>query len=590
MLEVRNDDGQLGGVTFSDFVMYSAGTGTLTGSYRVVYRWMRETDRYYELYPPSAESSAISLFANQLRVTIPGAAQTAADDQVTDVWVYIFGGFLDTYYRAATATADPQLSTALVVDLEKNEVQILTENERLEPYLDVAQDNIIAIAGPWNGRLFTLTSEGYCYPSLQTTPSSFNTYQVIDLSHLGDPLWMVKTASGIHCGMEKDVVFLAGSGDESPDRTIIDLYPHPLNIGNPPFERGCVFVDGNAIFYRATDGLMMLASQSIQPVPDGGTRLLWREQARHGVSALNVASGRFRLAADNKILYVLAPEGSTSTAGTDVVYRLDIQKGQWSRLIYPNQLLSIQNEPDGTLIAGGNDGVLLKLETGTGDESENPTVTILTPFMDGGAPLVRKDAFDLQFHTDTNSNAMTVNVYKDGSTTSAASYTVTTTQPQVYRAQAEDIGSFVKAQLQMTGTFDELYLSGMNLTYRVRPQHMTYLDTGYILPNNPHDVAWLQEVELDANSPSDLTMMLYIDDTLYDTQTVTVTPNVRTMYRIPLPRGSKGRRPRLVFKTTASDGAGEIGFDPYMVRVRARNSGNQSGSGYTQVWPAGQAP
>lgn len=584
----HKDKGYLGKVTLDNLVVYSAGEGTLTGKYQALYRYVRETDYYYELSPPSPISDPIYLYANQLKVTVPGAAQNAADDQVTDVWVYLYGGYLDTYYRAATATLDPQLSTDCAVSIAKNEIEILTENEVLEPYLDTPRDNIIAVAGPWNGRMFTLTDEGFVYPSLQNCPSAFNTYQVIDLSGLGDPFWLVKTASGIHAGMEKDVVFMAGSGDEDADRVVIDLYPHPLNIGTPPVDKGH-YVEGNSIIYRTKDGLVTLASQGLTHIPDGGTSLLWRGQDRHGVSALNISTGRFRLTVDNAILFMLAPEGAT-TEGTTVVYRLDLKKGQWSRLIYPNSLLSILTEPDGTLVAGTNNGRLLLLESGTGDTLVNPSVTILTPFMDGGNPLVRKDAFDLQFHADTNANTATVTVYKDGSASSSASYTFSTSQPQPYRIQADDIGSFVRAQMSVTGTFDEFILSAMNLSYRVRPQHMTYLDTGYFVADDPADVVWVQEVELDVNSPSSLEVLLYLDDRLYTTQTVTVTANVRKVYRVPMPRGAKSYRPRIVVRTTAADGAGEVGFDPYFVRVRTRGTGNQSQGRFKTVWPVGTAP
>lgn len=589
-IEFRNKTGSNAAIHFSDLALNASDEGGFTGDYKVVYRWVRETDRYYETSPPSDESSEISLSTNQLRVTIPGAAQNAADDQVTSVWVYLFGGFLDTYYRAAVKVADPQLTTDLVVDLTTNEVAILTENERLEPYIDTPRDNIIAIAGPWNGRLFTLTSEGYVYPSLQTSPSTFNTYQVIDLSNQGDPLWMVKTSSGIHCGCERDVVFLSGTGDEDADRVVIDLYPHPLNIGTPPVDKA-TFVDGNAILYRSTDGMIMLASQGLQHVPDDGMRLLWRGQDRHGISALNILEGRFRMTVDNKILYCIAPEGAITTAGTTVVYRLDLGKGTWSRLNYPDPLLSIFNEPDGTLIAGSNNGKLLELEYGTGDQgATNPTVTIWTPFSDGGNPLVRKDSFDLQLHTDTNGNSGTVEVWKDGGAAATSSYTFSTSQPQAYRIQTEDVGTFIRAQLKVTGTFDEFQLSALNMTYRVRPQHMTYLDTGYLVAESPGDIIWLQEIEIDANALADLLALVYLDDRLYTTETVTVSANVRTVYRVPLPRGTKSRRPRIVVKTSAADGAGEIGFDPYFVRVKTRGSGNQAGAKYNTVWPTGEAP
>jgi len=262
----------------------------------------------------------------------------------------------------------------------------------------------------------------------------------------------------------------------------------------------------------------------------------------------------------------------------------------WSRLIMPNSLLSIQKEPDGTLTAGTIDGKLLELEYGTGDTSSDPSFTLLTPYMDGGNPLIRKDAFDLQFHTDTNANTATVNVYKDGATSATSTYTFATTYPQVYRIQAEDVGEFIRAQLKVTGTANSFLLSSLDMTYRERPQHMTYLDTGYLLADDPGDVIWLQEIEVDANSPSDLEAKIYLDDRLYDTISIPVTANVRTVYRGSPKRGTKSRRPRIVIHTTASDGAGEVGFEPYFVRVRTRNSGNQSSGQFRTVWPVGTAP
>ena len=95
---------------------------------------------------------------------------------------------------------------------------------------------------------------------------------------------------------------------------------------------------------------------------------------------------------------------------------------------------------------------------------------------------------------------------------------------------------------------------------------------------------------MDANSPSDLEVLIYLDDRLFTTEAVSVTANVRTVYRVPVPRGTKSRRPRVVVRTSAADGAGEIGFDPYFVRVKTRSSGNQGSAGYRTVWPAGAAP
>ena len=84
-------------------------------------------------------------------------------------------------------------------------------------------------------------------------------------------------------------------------------------------------------------------------------------------------------------------------------------------------------------------------------------------------------------------------------------------------------------------------------------------------------------------------MELYHDDVLKYSVGVTATANVRTTYVIPLPRGSQAKRPRLVFKTQASNAEGHIGFDVYGIRVRVANAGNDNGSPYLPIYPAGQA-
>jgi hypothetical protein len=94
------------------------------------------------------------------------------------------------------------------------------------------------------------------------------------------------------------------------------------------------------------------------------------------------------------------------------------------------------------------------------------------------------------------------------------------------------------------------------------------------MPGEPSDRLWLQEAEVDCSSPSNLTFQLYFEDTLKTTQTITVTPNKRKPYLVPLPRNAHGYRPRILVKTVASSGAGQIGFECWRIRLRAVGSGN----------------
>lgn len=610
--------------TFSDALFIGGGDRSLTGTFRVVIVAARTTTTYTELSVPSVESDEIHLNHQSLQVTIPAAMVNSKDPQVDQFWIYIFGGFLDRYYRATpplSATppggqtleelsapdgsdfgdADERsrltshgmtmqsgtLSSDINFVLDQSEMDILTENIPLEPYSSGPSDNIVAVAGPWNGRMFTMTSEGYVQPSSSNTPSLFNTLHVIDLTKYGNPLWMTKTASGIVCGMEKDVVFLAGSGDESADLTTIDLYPQPLNVGNPPIDKGFA-VDGNAVVYRSADGLMTLAGAGLTAFPSSGNNLLWRGQNRHGVSGLNLTTGRYRMAFDNLMFYVLAPEGIDTSS--NVIYRYSFQAQQWSRLVYGQvgTFLSLYKEPSGLLVAGDAAGNIWQLDTGTQDNSVDIATTILWPILDGGNPLAYKDAFDLQVHANTGGGTATIALYKDGGTTVTSSYTFLAITDEVFRINASDFGRFLQAQPRLTGSFNNFSIRQFNLSHRARPQHQVYLDTGYILPAAPGDIVWLQEAQFDAICANNFTLELYHDDVLKYSVGVTASVGVRTTYAIPLPRGSQAKRPRLVFKTQASNATGAVGFDCFGVQVRVANSGNANGSPYMTAYPTGQ--
>jgi hypothetical protein len=625
---VDNQKGYTGAgytTTLSDAIFIGGGERAFTGKYKCVIRAARTLDTYTELSPPSAESTEINLNHQVLQVTIPAATLTTLDPQADQIWVYLFGGLLDTWYRFSITGTTPQTgmtldelttpdgsdfddadersrltshgmtmqagsaSFDLVTTIGKSELTALLENEKIDPYTSGPPDNIVAIAGPWNGRMFAMTSEGYVYPSSNRTPSSFGSLHVIDLTKYGNPLWMVKTGNGIVCGCEKDIILLAGSGDDSDDLTYIDLYPQPMNIGNPPID-ACATVNGNTVIYRSADGLMGLEGGNAAPFPVEGISRLWRGQTCHTIQGLNITTGRFRCAIDNFLFYILAPEGS-DTSG-NVIYRYS-KEGGWSRLMYPlvDEFLSIYTEPSGALVAGDNDGNLWQLDTGAQDSGSDIQVRLLTPIVDGGNPLVNKEAHDFQIHCDTAGDTGTLTLYKNGSANpETTTYTFATNNPSVYRHNMNAFGRFLKAQLEFTGSFSRLSISHFDMTYRTRPQQAMKLDTGYILPDEPGDIIWLQEVEFDANAFGDVTMELWREDALYNSQNITVTDGVRKPYRLVLPREAKAYRPRIVFYSTDSAGEGDVGFECYSVRVRTRSSGNKGDNPYRQIYPVGNAP
>lgn len=607
-------------LSVSDAIIVGGGGRTLTGTYRCVIRGARKFSQYYELSPPSDQSEPINLNHQTLQVTIPGSVLSGLDPQCDQVWVYLFGGWLDAYYRFAVVPShvrggfvlddlsppsggdansanersrlpqwgmpiDHTVSSDLILTILRSETDILTENERLEPYLMEPPDNIVAVAGPHHGRMYTLTEDGYVYPSTLKSPGTFNSVQVLDLTRFGNPMWMVRTGQGITVGMEKDVIFIGGSGDDQEDGTV-DLYAVPYNVGNPPVD-AARWVDGNAIIYRSSDGLMLLTGQNLQPIPMAGTGLLWRGFTRHGVAGLNVTGGRFRLCVDDLMLYVLAPEG-TATAD-NIIYRYSTALQQWSRLYYPQvgAFYSLSKKADGTLMAGDDAGNLWALDVGLQDGSSDIPVVLLTPNTDGGAGYSRKDPLDWQIHADTGGTTGTLTLLPDSNTTSTT-YDFNNPGDSVYRVDVSDSPAFVHLQIQLSGNFSTFVGKSMNLTFRPRPQHSVHLDTGYILPDDPGDMVWLYEVEFDAIAESTVTMKLYLADRLDSSYTITPTTSVRKPYIVPMPRGKKGKRPRLVFQ--CANGEGSIGFDCYQVRLRMSTSGNQEGASYRTAYPTGSLP
>ena len=595
-------------VRFDDLSIIGGGDRVFVGTFQCVYRFVRDNGTYLELSPVSPTSTPITLNQQTLSVSLSGAAMGFADPQVTQIWVYLFGGFLDTYYRVAVIQSqqlysnfslnefDPTTDGVqdqqdmrsgiavefrilpgfsptgdIILTVRKSELDVLIENVVLEPGAIGIPDNIVAIAGPWLNRLFCVTDEGYVYPTSSTSPSNCSVFHAIDLRRYGDPMWAVTTSGGVYVGFTKDVIRIAGSGDESADRSSLDLYPEPLNIGNPPVDRA-VYTDGATVIYRSADGLMSLTGVTVAAVAQGVTSLLWRGYSRHNLDPLNTSTGRFRCVVDNQILYLLVTEG-TGTSPT-ALWRVNLVTRMWSRTYYPaHTLLSLHRPKDGRLLAGTLGGSVLKLEDGVQDDGANIPVRILWPWADGGSPFARKVPFDTQIHANTGDLVGALKITTDGDT-AGTSYPFSTRKDDIYRIDTSAVPTFVKARYEVTGDFFTFRLQGVNTTYRELAQQMMVVDTGYIIPPEPSDMAWLQEAEVDCMSASDLSLEVYLDDVLYTTQPVTVKPNVRSVYPVPLPRGTKGRRPRLLLRTTAADGSGQIGFECWRMRVRLRGSGN----------------
>ncbi len=614
-------------IYLDDAIWTGGGDRALTGTFQVGYRFARRfldtngNTVYTELSPMSPVSDPVVLRQQTMQITIPATSLSGADPQVDTVWVYLYGGWLNTFYRFVVTSSE--VNTGMTIDeltnpsgsnfnqpeervrltshgftyapghggggndliftIRKSELEALVDNQPFEPGAVGPPDNIVGIAGPYANRMFVLTEEGWIYPSTMTSPSCFSLYHTLDCRKYGDAHWIVKTANGIYAGFSKDIIRIAGTGAEDEAHIIVDLQAIPTNVANPPVD-AMVSTDGNAIFYRSADGLMIFNGATATPVPFAGTSLLWRGERRHESDPVN-KSGRFRLGIYNHDLYMLTPEALVSDPAALWKFQSDPEQ-QWSRFVYPKTFISIYRHPDGRLLAGGTDGSISVLESGNEDFESQISAHILTPISEGENPLARKLTQDFQFHGNTGGSNATITFIKDNDSTTTLQKVISLANAGVYRNNLLDLGLFLKIQLRITGNFNTFTMNAINLQIVQRPQMLMFLDTGPILADQSSEsgrhIAWISYVEIDLYSPVDLLLDIYKMDVLHATLPVVVTPNKRDVVTLPMPRGTKAHRVRFVLRTSNPDGVGDIGFECYSFQAKHAVSGVVTELDYTK--------
>lgn len=602
-----------------DAIFTGGGDRALTGTFQVGYRWARRmkdvngNDVYTELSPMSPISEEVVLKQQTMQITIPASSLSGADPQVDTVWVYLYGGWLDTFYRFTVLSSELQNKLTideltnpsgsdfedpeervrltshgfsyapgagsgtddLIFTIRKSETDALVENEVFEPGAVGPPENIIGLAGPQNKRIFAVTEEGWIYPSTLKSPSCFSLYHTIDARQYGNPFWIVKTNTGIYAGFSKDIIRIDGDGSESENHLIANLFATPMSVSHPPVD-AMVCLEENTIVYRSANGLMRFNGASAQAVPYMGTSLLWAGENRHETNALNKATGRFRIGSYNHDLMMLAPEGDSTDP--NAVWKFEGQaEPEWCRFVYPSRYLSIYSELDsGVLLAGTDDGQIHILETGNSDLDDPIHVNILTPVSEGNNPLAYKVPVDLQFHGNTGNMPASFILYREGDGLLPFTKTVLLENAGVYRMKfgREDFPEFLRIQARITGSFNTFIFDALNLQVITNPQHAMVIDFGEILPTQGEDRVWATQVEIDMRSQSDCELLVYKEDILHATLPITVLPSQRTSYTVHMPRNTHARRLGMVLKTTADDGAGRIGFEVYSCKVRHAITGN----------------
>lgn len=533
----------------------------MLGPYTWRYRLAFNTGVYVALSPLSAASSEYTLQSQAATVTIP--VDLSRDSQANEVWVYRLGGVMPALFRSKVKTGVSGTGAVVVTD-DVNDLDVLTVNIPGDTNDLAPPDNIIDIEGPYFDRTFALTSDGFLWPSRRLNPDTFSSGQAIRVAAPDETAYWVKKAfGGLYIGTSRDIYRLSGDGAELPDGST-NFDKEPLNIDHPPISDGLAH-DGNLLIYLGDDGWRTFTGQTGASIV-ADTSLLYRGQTRHGVSPVNLSTGRFRAAIGKGQFLAITPEGSDTTSSV-VLYRHVPLRTGWYRHTYPQAFRSLFREPDGTVLAGDTAGRVWVLDSGTTDAGTTIPVAVWTRADDLDDPFHDKVVSNVHLRGDTGDGAVVLSAYLNGETaTYAGASLITATESGIAVANLIDIPQCRSLQLRLTGSTSSFRLSALGYTTRRVPVAVLAWDSGPVDLGGP-ELVWLRGIRIKAIAGAPLSVTTSFDGQSYGTLTVTpetlTDPTHVTSWG---PRGIKGRIVRVVITST-------VVFRPYWVEFIRRETG-----------------
>lgn len=534
----------------------------LQGEYEWVYQLAFNSDTYVGLSSPSLPSVRTTISSDAAKVTLP--IDITRDPYANEIWVFRRGGNLPDFLRVATQDLTPGVTTAIDINDTLSDVNALIENIPLE-FDDVRPpENIIDIEGPYFDRIFVLTSDGMLWPSRQLNPDSFATGQAIRICAADETaFWVKKGIGGLYVGTSKDIYRLEGDGTELPDGSI-NFTKRPINVDHPPINDG-IAQEGNLLVYVANDGWRAFTGETTQSII-GATSLLYRGYTRHGVSPVNLATGRFRACIVKGQLTTITPEGASDVA-SNVVYRHAPARGGWYRFVYPSSFKVIYAERDGTILAADTAGIVWQLDTAP-DANTSIPVELWTSADDLGNPFNRKDPSDYHLTIDTGGTGVTIQLCTDGGAPPAYQTGVSAIGMRLNILSALGVGRFRQLQTRLLGTMKTFRLQSWGVTYVTRPIGIRSFDSGP-LNIQRKDLAWIRRAWVSVNAYAPLTVIFILDGVLIVSQTTDVTGEQDVVLPIALPKGTVGRQPRVLITSTDE-------FLPQWIEIQFRESGKGS--------------
>lgn len=589
-------------IRFSNIRITGGVERALTGRYKAVVVAVRNDGTYVAKSGPSAASTEIELNGQAVRATLDSTTVAALDSQVNELWLYLFGGRLKRYYRAAVQTSPfptqgfdytspfettyftsveglanfnqaweaayaPSTGTwadhnyawevsggyagaSTYIEAKTSDRAMAIANLPLETDTVAPPDSIVCIEGPHFDRMMYLT-ETTLYPSRQLNPDSCGTGEAVTVGNATETaLWVKKLREQLFVGTTRDIYRMDGDWTVRIDGAV-NVSKRPLGVTQPPISSAVAVgtVNGaDVLVYLASDGWRVLQGPLLV---DGAVDLLWRGYTRHGVDAVNVgsASARFRCAITKNTLFALTPEG-TDTTSSDVLHAYSFGKQRWYRFVYPQALRSLYAEPDGTLISGDASGFVRTMDEATQqDDGSDIAVTVWTPSEDGGNLFTSKEPQNLLIRAETDGDAATIAFHLDGAALPDRSVTTAQTVSESGAIDIQAVSEFRQAQMRLTGSFSTFRLRGYELRYLDRPVGMLVHDTGYV-DLTDSTLAWVRRLNVKARSNTTLTVQPYWDGVAGTARSITVESGREVTYPVMLGREDKGTTSRVVITSS----------------------------------------
>jgi hypothetical protein len=469
------------------------------------------------------------------------------------------------------------------------------------------------------------------------------------------PWWVKVTTLGVYVGTSKDIYVITGDGEESDG--IANFRVDSLNVQDPPVD-ACVAGSGNTIFYRAANGFFRVDGGSVTRLPMGRIDdLVSKQQDRHGVKAFikgtgsrqntNTAIGEvnYRMAVKDDMLYIC--DGNSfplnATPGTDyqriLVHRIGTE--EWELYTFPIAINCLTTTPQGMLMFGAgsaNDlgqamwGIIGYNEIARDDFDEQRTVrdridgdpwtigvNVLWPplgnprhyknFLDAfiAYSCDGKDDFSVGFRLDNNDTGGLYESIDPVPTQDVLLPDVYPTKMYLHHKGSINTPPFRVIQPKLYRDAEEtedtlpanFVLHSMDINVRERPELRMRVDTGY-MSLDARDAIWVREIRMLVWSEVNLTVEISFDDDRSDpsfySTTVTVTPGVTTLYKVPLPKECAGYACRVEVYTTGDDKVDRVSYadrdgdeDPrfecYWIELRKETTGNETSKSLVRVQP-----